>query len=390
MDPTSAPEPASEARKPCIACRELIPVDATVCAHCHMSQLPEKPVSFKKITGWVAGITALIGLFASLFGGAQWIKNHWIQHGDIKAELDVAKSQMDRGEYESAVATYQDILKKDPHNRRASDEQVTATMRWVENFSVLTHEGEKARDLVVPKLDIILPILDAGLARAKGQRSADILAHIGWVHWLNWYLAEREIGPAAEQSFRRALEIDPTNVYANAMLGCWLLQNNVNSSEAFSHFAVAVQSGKERSWVRELQMRSLIYNDDPQARVELVRVVNDMRKNNESLDEDDKHRILPFNYSLYDSARLAEALAAVPPAESWATYQWLDDLEETESGNIHMQQLRRDYVYANILELSGKKSEALSQYQALQAKLKNSNTTLIGQVDNAIKRLETK
>jgi hypothetical protein len=104
----------------------------------------------------------------------------------------------------SAVATYQEILKKDSRNQQAADGQVIATMRWVENFGVLTHEGQNWTDVAAPKLDAILPILDAGLARAKGQRSADILAHIGWGHWLNWHIAEREIGPAAEQSFRRA------------------------------------------------------------------------------------------------------------------------------------------------------------------------------------------
>jgi hypothetical protein len=230
MDETKPPEVASEAQKPCIACRELIPIGATVCSHCHQSQVPEKSRSFKKITGWVAGITAVIGLFASLSGGVQWIKNHWNQRSDIRAELAVAESQTQRAEYEAAVATYQDILKKDSRNQQAADEQVTAAMRWAENFQVLIPEGKNPTDAAAPKLDAILPILDAGLARAKGQRAADILAHIGWVHWLNWHIAEREIGPAAEQSFLQALKIDPSNMYANAMFGNWLLQNNRGQS----------------------------------------------------------------------------------------------------------------------------------------------------------------
>ena len=392
MNETKPPEIGSEARKPCIACREMIPATATVCSHCHESQVPEKPVSIKKISGWVAGITAVIGLFASLFGGVQWIRDHWVERSDIRTELAVAESQAKRGEYELAVATYQDIRKKNPRSQQAADGQVDATMRWVENFSVLTHEGEKATDLAAPKLDAILPILDAGLARAKGQRAADILAHIGWVHWLNWHIAEREFGPAAEQSFRHALEIDSSNVYANAMLGNWLLQNHRSLPEAFSHFATAVQSGKERPWVRTMQLGGLIYNDAPQARTELVRVVNDMRKNNESLDEEDKSRILGYNYNLaaYHSEELSATLSTVTPDDSWATYQWLDDAENTDASDIRMQQWRRAYIHANILELSGKKPEALAQYKELQGKLKNSNATLIDSVENAIKRLSAK
>jgi hypothetical protein len=185
MDETNPQQVESGSQKPCIACRELIPVDATVCFRCHQSQVSEKSFSFKKIIGWAAGITALTGLFASLFAGVKWIENHWTQHSNIRVELMVAQNQAGRGEYEAAVATYQDILKKDSGNQLAADGQVTATMRWVENFSVLMPEGQNATDIAASKIDILLPILDSDLARAKGQRAADILAHIGWVHWLN-------------------------------------------------------------------------------------------------------------------------------------------------------------------------------------------------------------
>ncbi|HKT50200.1 MAG TPA: tetratricopeptide repeat protein [Candidatus Angelobacter sp.] len=307
--------------------------------------------------------------------------------------MAIAESQTERGEHERAVATYQDILKKDPRNQKAADEQVTAAMRWAENFHVLADERVKATDIAAPKIDTILAVLDAGLPRAKGERAADILAHIGWVHWLNWHIAEREFGPAAEQSFRRALEMDPSNVYANAMLGNWLLQNNGNLQEAFSHFATAVQSGKERPWVRTMQLGGLISKENPRARVELVKVVNDMRKNNESLDEEDKHRILASTYRLssYDTKKLTAALSAVSPDDSWATYQWLDD-QSPDPMDDNYKQLRHDYIYANILEIYGKKAEALAQYKVLQSKLKSSepNSTLIETVDAAIKRTTTR
>jgi hypothetical protein len=266
-------------------------------------------------------------------------------------------------------------------------------MRWAENFHVLAPERGKATDIAAPKIDTMRAILDAGLPRAKGERAADILAHIGWVHWLNWHIAERELGLAAEQSFRRALKMDPSNVYANAMLGNWLLQNNGNLQEAFAHFDTAVQTGKERPWVRTMQLGGLIYKDDQQARVELVKIVNDMRKNNESLDEEDKYRILGFSYPLhsYDTKDLTAALSAVSPDDSWATYQWLDD-QSPDPIDDNYKQLRHDYIYANILEISGKKSEALSQYKALQAKLKSSapKATLINTIDAAIKRVTIK
>src|ERR1700704_2325310 len=102
MDETTAQQVESGSQKPCIACRELIPVDATVCFRCHQSQVSEKSVSFKKIIGWAASITALTGLFASLFGGVKWIENHWSQRSNIRVELMVAKNQARGAENEAA------------------------------------------------------------------------------------------------------------------------------------------------------------------------------------------------------------------------------------------------------------------------------------------------
>jgi len=204
--------------------------------------------------------------------------------------------------------------------------------------------------------------------------------------WLNWHIAEREFSPAAEQNLRHALTIDPSNVYANAMLGNWLLQNNDSLQEAVSHFATAVNTGKERPLVRTMQLGGLIYNERPHARTELIKVANDMRKNNEPLSDDEKKRILAPNYNPSHYAELSEVLSAIPPDESWATYQWLDAAQPGDEDEIKTQQLRSDYIHVNILEISGKQSDALAQYKLLQTRLKP-NSTLLGPVNDAIKRL---
>jgi hypothetical protein len=136
----------------------------------------------------------------------------------------------------------------------------------------------------------------------------------------------------------------------------------------------------------------LIYNEAPQARAELVRVVNELRKDKESLTDEESGRILSFAYPLSDPAELRQALSAVPADESWATYKWLDDpqnddQQNTDTSDIEWQQLRRDYIHANILELSGRQAEALAQYKLLRSRLKGSNSTLSGPVQDAIKRL---
>ena len=105
---------------------------------------------------------------------------------------------------------------------------------------------------------------DAGLARAGGKnaRSADILAHQGWAHWLNQKLAQREFGPAAERDLRDALRIDPSNVFANAMLANWMMQTGGSTKDALLHFQTALQQNRKPRFVRQLQLGVLTYPRD--------------------------------------------------------------------------------------------------------------------------------
>src|SRR6201999_2216636 len=97
-------------------------------------------------------------------------------------------------------------------------------------------EGQNAAGAAGPQLDQLFAILDAALGKRKAAQAADVEAHLGWAHWLNQHIAEREFGPIAEHDLRAALALDPTNVYANAMLGNWMLQNGGNFAEAGAPF----------------------------------------------------------------------------------------------------------------------------------------------------------
>lgn len=334
---------------------------------------------------WVGGITALIGLFASVAGGVTWYINHRKQQAELNAKMALAEAQAQQGEYQAAVQSYGDILKADPLYRPALDEQLNTAMLWDENFSVLAGENQNAAELAAPALDQIRTILDAGLTRTKGSQAADVQAHIGWAHWLNQHIAEREFGPVAEQNFRAALASDPSNAYANAMLGNWMLQNGGDLTEAIQHLNAAVATGKARPLVRRLQLGGLLYLDKKGARAELVKAVNDMRKSNEPLDEERRRRILGFCFDpvVANLGELSESLSAASPEETWKTYLWLDEMPEDEQG----QSTVRDLLAANLLELSGKRQEASEKYRLLQQRLPNQPGLLKNSVDAAVARV---
>ena len=348
----------------------------------------EKASPVKIILTWVGAATAVLGLIGSLSGWFQKFDTHRKQRAQLSAQMAVAQGQWKRGEYPASVRSYGEVLKTDPLYSPALEGQLDAAMSWVENFQVLGRDGDKAAEAAGPLLDEIMPVLDAGLARSKGSRAADVQAHLGWAHWLNWHIAEREFSPAAEKNLRAALELDESNVYANAMLGNWMLQNHRNFREAIGHLNAAAATGKARPLVRGMQVGGLLHDEVRGARGELVKALNDMRKNGEELDEGEKHRIVGFCFSpvVTDAKELAESLSAIAADDAWKTYLWLDDAKD-EGGMERTEALNRDFIYANLLEISGRRTEALEKFRQLQRNPETRNFSFRDRVDEAVKRL---
>jgi hypothetical protein len=303
--------------------------------------------------------------------------------------LETAVMQNSQAEYESAFDSYQQILAIESTNRAALDGQVDAAMRWVENFHVLVSEGQKAEDLAGPPLSRLKTVLEAGLARTDGHdtRAADLLAHLGWTHWLNQKLAFKEFD-GAERFFSKSIAIDSANVFANAMMGNWLLQTRGDTAEAMHHFQVALASGRERPLVRQMQLGGLLYNNAPGMHAAFAKALNEMRSNNEPLDPGVKSRA---GY-LYDVAssqgnEYREVLTAAPPADNWKTFLWISPPAPGDASD----RLRRDFVHASLAEFSDDRGDAANEFKALLPKLKAEGMSyrLIDYAQSAIKRLSS-
>jgi tetratricopeptide (TPR) repeat protein len=345
---------------------------------------------------FVLGTAVLIGLLLAASG---WLGvGPWNKYRERRAAISqmfaTAKTEADRGEYESAFKTYQDLLKTDPGNRAARDQQVDVAMGWLDDFHVIASDGGDLESLAGTRLSEIIPVLDAGLAKANGQRprAADILAHIGWAHWLNQKLAHREFGPRAERDLRLALQLDPVNVFAHAMLGNWIMQTGGRTEEALMHFRIAVEGNRARPLVRQMQMGVLVYPRDRETRTAVIRLANEMRRNGEPIDDQEKNRILTaYDPTVNSAEELSETLSAVPANEAWPTYLWLDT-RSTDGANLDYQRLEHDFIYASILEIERKREDALSAFQRLRTELKGRryDGRIVTYVDDAIRRLSTR
>jgi tetratricopeptide (TPR) repeat protein len=325
------------------------------------------PLALKKPAIWIAAATIMLlsVITAARMGLGPWHMSHE-RRLRIEQLLHTAGVQAEQTEYESAFESYQQILRLDSGNKAAQDGQVDAAMRWLENFHVLAPEGQKPEEVAAPQLLRLKGVLEAGLARTTGKdtRAADILAHLGWAHYMNEKIAFKELGNT-ERYFQRALAIAPTNVYANAFLGNWLLQTGGDHAQALSHFQTALATNQERSLVRSLQLGGLYQNDAPGLRGELVKALNDMRINREPLDKSLQGR-LSYLYSstVSTAAELSEVLTAVPPDDAWKTYLWLNPERPGDST------VERDFVHANLTEISGDRAKALAGFKALAVALR--------------------
>jgi hypothetical protein len=304
--------------------------------------------------------------------------------------LATARTQTELGEHQSAFRTYGEILKTAPANPTVMDLQAAAAMEWVRDFSVTIGEGQKAEDIAGPPLAEIIGVLEGALARTggRGPRAGDILAHLGWAHWLNQHVAYKEFGPAAERTLRQSLMVDPTNVFAHAMIGNWLLQTHGDTAEALRHFDAAEKTQQQRPLLRRMQLGGMLYNDDPGIAAAAMRVVNQMRINGETISGRYRSRVM-YYFRPGNSDELQEVLSAVPPNDAWATFVWLDD--SSPGDEMKYEGFRREFIHSRVLELDGKPTEALALLTELDRKMRSARFSgrLFTDVSDAIKRLRS-
>jgi len=317
----------------------------------------------------IAGVAIMVILLllAAKAGLGPWHISHE-RKLQVARLLSTAQTHIREQEYESAFQSYQQSLALDPNNLTALDGQVNAAMLWLDHFHVLAPEGQKPEDLAASTLAQLNTVLTAGLARTDGKKTqtADILAHLGWLHYMNEKIAFKEFGNA-QRFFAQALSLDPSNVYAHAFWGNWLLQTNGNFALAQQHFASALATNSQRELVRSMQLGGLLENDAPGARVAFLQALNQVRLNNEPLDQHIHDRV-SYLYSpiVNTAAELRETLTAISPDDEWKTFLWLNP---EQAADAHPP-LLKDFLQASLAEISGNRAAALAEFESLATLLK--------------------
>lgn len=317
------------------------------------------------ILKWVGGATAVLSLVFGLFQLLQIVATIRAQQHQVAELLRVGELQQATRDYSAAWASFAEAAKTaeaggevaklmgslSADQRRTRKAEEDLAMAWLDDIRV--SKGEMFSDIA----NRVVPALDRGVANSSGVRKADLLAHIGWANFLQ--LRSEPFDLDIEAKYRDALESDPANPFAHAMWGHWLIVNGNHLKEAQQHFAAAVKSGRERPIVRELQIAALEWVSEDEEKIELIRVCNEMRENNESLSEEERIQVLSSTDFLYRNMPFSQLARIVPADEQSATYRWLLRGFDVEQSNY------RSFALARLAEAAGDCGTAQRLYALL-------------------------
>jgi hypothetical protein len=303
------------------------------------------------------------------------------QQQEVDDLVRVADAQRERGQLTDAIVTLDRAVALKADTSRAKSLQEDVAMQWMRELAV--ESGQRFADAMQPALTV----LDRSAPFASGERQADLLAHLGWATFLRWRDGQRTLDPAA--TYRKALDGDPGNPYANAMLGHWVLsyaQQPDSLERARGLFRTAIDSGRATTVVRGLQLSALRNVTSVENRLETIRVIDEMRRRNETLrprDVSDAWSI--YFFALGDSGDLTSnaVLAVLPPTEHLLTLHWAFD--EYVKGDLRELQLR--YYTARLEAEAGRTAVARDALQALKKELASSPGRLSDAVDRALAAL---
>jgi hypothetical protein len=230
---------------------------------------------------------------------------------------------------------------------------------------------------------------------------------MGWADYLLRGGLADSGGLDSVKQYRAALEADPANVYAHAMWGFELLRDRGSPAalaEAKRHFSAALETGREREYLRYLEVSALlqtytnVWIENPERQREVIRVVNAMRIGKERRPKgwergSFKSKVWSIYYfGFVDEDKRAPLLAALPPADHLATFHWLFPADDPDGDHAYWF-FNYEFCLAQLREYGGDRAGALVSYSRLlgTARSQRYNSSraieMVEQANVAIRRL---
>jgi hypothetical protein len=323
----------------------------------------------------LAMAAAAIALVVVLVG-AWWWRGQQLHQSALREAIASALDLCTSGGYAAGWQRLGDLAASPAASAALQTAREDCAMAWLRGIRV--RADTESFTAIVNRLT---PTLVSGLPGVKGQRAADLRAHLGWGDMLRAREGAADANPDAH--FRRALEDDADNVYANAMRAHFLAQRN-REAEAVVHFRTAVAAQRDRPFVRSLQFGAWLWRAGyaPHA----VRVANEMRIAAERPTAEQINALWsPIYFSrLFNADDPAEFLAVLPADEHLATFEWLYPTPRHDG-----ERAAWVYCHAMLMANAGRRGEAVAALSHLRDELRASQSSgrALDQTQAALKRL---
>ena len=317
-----------------------------------------------------AGVLAL----ALLIGAAGWwMSRTRVTNRERNSLLESARLAEQTGKYAAAWDLYERADTRFPGNSDIVASRQRIAMTWLDNAHI--NPGTETFSSIAERIE---PVLAQCTQSRERIRAADCQAHIGWADFLRSRDGAAGLNPVP--SYQRALDLDPGNVYAHAMWGFEILRTRGPITAASTHLKSALDSGRERVYVRHLQIAGLLWRRDDESERELARLGNQMRNTDVALQSDpiitaDRWRVWTVYYSqLLTGSEQPAFLGALSAPDHLATFRWFFPEKEVPSDK----QTLYWFMLGGFEERSGDRAAALATYQRVYEVLKREGSLSAG------------
>ena len=328
-----------------------------------------------------AAVVALVAVGIAGYLATQFKDGERAPNSEPAAEfLAQAVAQRSRNQFVESLATLSKAREAIPQSTAVRDMQEDVAMDWIRNARVESGKGSFG-DAIKPALVVI----DNALVGATGVRRADLLAHSGWASFLLWRDGDRSLNPAT--AYGEALQLDPGNPYANAMLAHWILFQGDNVPRAVALFDTALHAGRAVGAVRSLQWSAYGNTSSPEANAARLRVADAMRRDGVKLTARQAQALWGPYYFALAASRVKDRQAlldALPPDDHIRTLGWAFD-EYAANDQSRRQTIR--YYIALLRMSAGRRDEAAEELRSIKKELKGSSGPLGNAVERTLERL---
>ena len=276
------------------------------------------------------------------------------------AELAAAVQLCEAGSHAVAWKQFETLLASRPGEESVRTAREDCGMRWLREARVA---GDKQTfgELVAP----IQPVLAQGMAAARGERRADLAAHLGWADFLR--SRDGVAGGDPPALYKAALADDAGNVYAHSMWAHWMVWHGARlEAPVREHFDAAAKSTRDRPWLRRMQFAVAMLRGELNGYT--LEVLNQMRAAGEQPDTTQRdlvwRRLIDGGLPASEPEREV-LLGFLSPADALATFEWLYPSEQVVADR---QPLHR-FALALLRARAGRQDEALQALDELNREL---------------------